>query len=360
MPKRCILQIGGDLLVLKRIRPNGEAIADESVSSSNLRAEPTLKSDVGRGKSQINSPGPINQDERAKNASEAASTAIPPNQQVESAKTQPAKLQDHNEAAGVRAAIAEAHVMDLSLSQIEITQGIQCRAAIDGPTVADYVDRMEDGQAFPPIVVFDIEGVYVLVDGFHRLLAAQRVGLKSFAVDVRQGNRIDAIKFAITANSAHGLRWNNEDKRHAVEVMLGECSQLSDRAIAEHCRVSQPFVGKIRKELQPNELTTVISSDLRIGRDGKRRKQRVLPIKTPEPDHPKTKQTNGTVGPSSNPEGESGAAIEKGKNLNCVDFWPDEEWKNFKILLNTHLAKWPAEYRTHLAENLHQFANSLS
>jgi DNA repair exonuclease SbcCD ATPase subunit len=58
----------------------------------------------------------------------------------------------------------------------------------------------------------------------------------------------------MSANAKHGARRTNADKRHAVLMALEdeEYKRLSDHEIAELCRVTQPFVSKIRKELGDN------------------------------------------------------------------------------------------------------------
>jgi hypothetical protein len=126
---------------------------------------------------------------------------------------------------------------------------------------------MRDGDKFPPLDVFAIAGEYILVDGWHRYLAAKQVGIGEFAVNVHAGTQADAIKFAISANAAHGLPRTNKDKRCAVERAVRMFPDNSDRKIAEFAKVSQPFVGEIRRQLKG-----VISCESRIGLDGKTRK----------------------------------------------------------------------------------------
>ncbi|RMD90366.1 MAG: streptomycin biosynthesis regulator, partial [Alphaproteobacteria bacterium] len=59
------------------------------------------------------------------------------------------------------------------------------------------------------------------------------------------------ILHACGANSSHGLRRTNADKRRAVETLLRdeEWSQWGDRKIARKCAVHHSFVAKIRREL---------------------------------------------------------------------------------------------------------------
>jgi hypothetical protein len=164
----------------------------------------------------------------------------------------------------------------LQLSQIVTTAGTQIRASIDDGSVGEYADAMNDGAVFPPVVVFHDGSDYVLADGFHRVMAASRNGFKDIEADVRKGTKSDALKFALGANTTHGLKRTNADKRRSVDLALAEWPKLSAREIARICAVSDPFVGELMAERQP----LTVSSSTRIGKDGKTRK---LPAKKSKP-----------------------------------------------------------------------------
>ncbi len=178
-------------------------------------------------------------------------------------------------------------VAPLPLASIRLDGGTQIRANIDEPTVAEYAERMAAGAAFPPLVVYHDGEHHWLADGFHRLAAAEQAGLAEVDCELRRGTQRDALLCAVGANSAHGLRRTNEDKRRAVGLLLAdsEWSQKSDRWIAETCGVSNPFVSTLRAQL-----LTVNScgggpdrqSDgpVLLGRDGKARKR---PARRAEP-----------------------------------------------------------------------------
>jgi hypothetical protein len=97
---------------------------------------------------------------------------------------------------------------------------------------------------------------YWLADGFHRVEAAKSLGLVEIAADIRQGTRRDAVLYSVGANTSHGLRRTNEDKRRTVMMLLNdeEWRGWSDNRIAQLCGVSQPFVSSMR-----SSLITVIS-----------------------------------------------------------------------------------------------------
>jgi hypothetical protein len=165
----------------------------------------------------------------------------------------------------------EAKVAKLRLDSIRLDAGTQTRAHVDDSVVAEYAEAMVRKDVFPPVVVFQNNGDFIMADGFHRFRAARRARLTHILVEVRQGSRRDALRFALGANHKHGLRRTNGDKRRGVELALAEFGNHSDRLLAEMCGVSQTFVGNVR-----HQLSTVYSSPRRLGRDGK---VRALPVR---------------------------------------------------------------------------------
>lgn len=143
----------------------------------------------------------------------------------------------------------------------------QPRETIDEAVVKEYAERIQAGDKFPPVVVFFDGEHHWIADGFHRALAHQSAGLEDVAADIRPGTREDAIWFACSANRAHGLLRSSADKRRAVTMALAspQAQALSDRAIAEHCGVSNTFVGEVRRALQLSS----VDSCPRRGKDGK-------------------------------------------------------------------------------------------
>lgn len=136
--------------------------------------------------------------------------------------------------------------MKIPVEELRLDGGTQPRASIDYAIVEDYQARIEAGDRFPPIVAFFDGATYWLADGFHRVIAHQNLQLHEIDAEVQQGGRDAAVWFSCSANRGHGLRRTNADKRRAVETALRLRPGESDRAIAEHCGVSQPFVSSMR------------------------------------------------------------------------------------------------------------------
>jgi len=145
---------------------------------------------------------------------------------------------------------AEEYVMrqeKLAIDSVRVDGGTQIRVHIDEDAVADYATAKE----LPPVIVFFDGTDYWLADGFHRWHAQRRAKHKKIMAEIREGTQRDAVLYAVGANTEHGLRRTNEDKRKAVQTLLNdaEWSKWSDREIARKCCVSHTLADKVRQEI---------------------------------------------------------------------------------------------------------------
>ena len=89
-----------------------------------------------------------------------------------------------------------------------------------------------------------------LADGFHRYGAHQQKSAVTIRAEIREGTLKDAILFSVSANTTHGVRRSNEDKRRAVRTLLedDEWQKWSDNEIAKRSGVSRGLVSGVKKE----------------------------------------------------------------------------------------------------------------
>jgi hypothetical protein len=75
---------------------------------------------------------------------------------------------------------------------------------------------------------------------------------------VHQGDIRDAVRYAVGANSNHGKRRTNADKRKAVLTLLEDeqWTNWSDREISRRCSVSDFMVRDARSTLRENRSDT--------------------------------------------------------------------------------------------------------
>jgi hypothetical protein len=139
----------------------------------------------------------------------------------------------------------------IQIAAIKLDGGTQSRASVDRQVVEEYSVAWRDGAKFPPVIVFYDGENYWLADGFHRCYSAKQAGIAEIEADIRQGTRRDAVLHSVGANSNHGLRRTNDDKRRAIQTLLNdeEWKQWSDREIARRTGTHHDTVGRIRTEL---------------------------------------------------------------------------------------------------------------
>lgn len=195
--------------------------------------------------------------------------------------------------------MSKPELKDIEVESIRIDGGTQPRAQINLEVVAEYATAFESGANFPPCDVFHDGTEYWLADGFHRWHGARKAKMDTLDCRVHHGTQRDAVLFSVGANSSHGLRRSNDDKRKAVMVLLndGEWGGWSAREIADHCCVGHSFVSELRQTLStadsvsdfvPNP--TAVKFKTKTGKTS---------TKTVNPKPPKPKKTDEPAKPAS-------------------------------------------------------------
>jgi hypothetical protein len=146
----------------------------------------------------------------------------------------------------------EQAVQTLKIADVVVDERLQFRVVqIDKEVVREYVESLEAGAVFPPVVVFYDGRRYYLADGFHRIAAYKERSASTVEARVEQGTLRDAQLYAMRANVAHGLRATKADKRNAVAFMLQdeEWRNWSNREIGRQCGVDGKTVQSVRVEI---------------------------------------------------------------------------------------------------------------
>lgn len=179
----------------------------------------------------------------------------------------------------------------LDLSLIRIDGGTQSRVSINETAVSEYCESIRHSIELPPVIIF-FDGVeYWLADGFHRYHAHRAAGAIDINSEIREGTKRDAILYSVGANSSHGLRRTNEDKRRAVMTLLNdqEWSAWSDNAIAKACGVTHPFVGGLRAPILKPLQDRIEPTKRIVERNGKEYKQNTANIGKKQNDYSSVK-----------------------------------------------------------------------
>jgi hypothetical protein len=155
-------------------------------------------------------------------------------------------------------------IRQLPLEDLVLDPELNLRDKLDDPTVERYV---ECWSKLPPVTVFEVEGRWLLADGFHRHAAAATLGKPTLEAEVRIGTFEEALDFAAGVNLSHGLPFNRHERRRAVEIKLRLHPDHSDRRLSDELGVSRDLISKVRKSLiEGGQIPALID---RVGTDGK-------------------------------------------------------------------------------------------
>ncbi len=140
---------------------------------------------------------------------------------------------------------------EMRLALIRNNGGTQSRAAIDWEYVGELMEALEGHVLLPAIDVYFDGQDYWLADGFHRYEAHKKLDYPNIFANIHQGTRWNAVLHSVGSNATHGKRRTNEDKNRAVRLLLTDpdAKEMSNRQIAEHCKVSHQFVNDVKAVL---------------------------------------------------------------------------------------------------------------
>lgn len=141
------------------------------------------------------------------------------------------------------------------------------RDRINKDVVEDYAEKYRSKQKMPDIRLVHDEnaGEYLIADGMHRLSAMTSIGKKAVPAEVTKGTYEDALKVALTANVAHGLRRSNEDKWRCAKAALLQWPDHSNGRLAEAAGVSDKFIAAVREQMEKNKSIAKVTE--RKGKD---------------------------------------------------------------------------------------------
>ncbi|MET8878881.1 ParB N-terminal domain-containing protein [Nocardia sp. NPDC004604] len=117
--------------------------------------------------------------------------------------------------------------------------------------------------SLPPIVVH--RATMMVVDGVHRVRAAQCRGLESIDAVFFEGDVRQAFVLAVHLNSRHGLPLSLADRKSAAERILRDFPEWSNRKLGEVAGLSDKTIAAIRRR-SGAEIPHPAGG--RVGRDG--------------------------------------------------------------------------------------------
>ncbi|QIS14255.1 ParB/RepB/Spo0J family partition protein [Nocardia arthritidis] len=134
------------------------------------------------------------------------------------------------------------NIVDVAISELFPSDSSPRTAGAD----ADHVRVLaESATALPPIVVH--RQTMQIIDGLHRLRAAQLRGDSTIAAVFFDGSANEAFILAVKLNATHGLPLSLADRKAAALRILSSFPEWSDRAVAATVGVSPKTVSAIRR-----------------------------------------------------------------------------------------------------------------
>ena len=161
--------------------------------------------------------------------------------------------------------------MKIDIDALTLDERLQPRAEMDDDLVQRYTDDMKNGDVFPPIRVI---GEW-LVDGWHRVSAAKRAGIKQLPAVMTPGTFEAAEDFTFTVNRTHGLQRTHADVQAAIRraLLTARWVERSDEWIAEVVGCANQTVGRKREALEAT--LEILRLEKLLGKDGRWRPREI-------------------------------------------------------------------------------------
>jgi hypothetical protein len=107
------------------------------------------------------------------------------------------------------------------IRDIERAKKFQGREAISTKTVLAYTKKYRAGTPMNPVQIALLKGRAILVDGWHRIAALERLGSVEVEAEVvTVQNEAEAMRLAATANRQHGVPLSSRDLRRSLCLFL--------------------------------------------------------------------------------------------------------------------------------------------
>jgi ParB-like chromosome segregation protein Spo0J len=112
--------------------------------------------------------------------------------------------------------------VELEITRLLSESPADPRRHLDQDRVRRYAEVLDH---LPPVTVFALEDqTLLLVDGYHRLAAAQQLGRTTVRAEVRPGTRAEALRFAVdVAQAEAGV--SADQARDAIRRYSGRQNQ---------------------------------------------------------------------------------------------------------------------------------------
>jgi hypothetical protein len=139
----------------------------------------------------------------------------------------------------------------VTLDDITRDETLQPRDGLKESHVRSIQDALEAGVEMPPVILYQIGNTILMVDGWHRDAAHQRMGKGKIRADIYQGDRDDAQAHAGAANIGDKLGLTASERKGVLLILLRspKYSRRSARELGRMAGVSHVTVAKYKREM---------------------------------------------------------------------------------------------------------------
>lgn len=155
-----------------------------------------------------------------------------------------------------------------TIAELELPEDIYTRARGTPwwAHVHAYAEEMKAGAKFPPILVGELDGRLIVVDGYHRVGANKELKIEYIqGIYKKYSSMAELLKDAVDANNHHGIRYTPQDKAYIAKLL--EKYGLQKQEVADLVRVPVEKLGNFTVRNLDNK--TLKAPLARLVREGK-------------------------------------------------------------------------------------------
>jgi len=142
--------------------------------------------------------------------------------------------------------------MKIKLDEIIFDKEIYPRDRINWYKVAEYVEAIQAGEQFPPLIVE--KNSKKILDGIHRFYAYRKTGVEEVEVEFREVNEKRLMLVAGMLNSRHGLPLSYSEKRYVAMETAKLDESITQVELAKSLGVSQQTISNWIKEIRAKQV----------------------------------------------------------------------------------------------------------
>lgn len=177
------------------------------------------------------------------------------------------------------------------ISDLIVSDDYQIRDSLDEVLIEDLRAALSAGTLLTEVICFRCGDDLILVDGFHRVEAAKRIGLVDLMAQIKNGTTDDALRFVTSKshpNNRHGNKYTPAERRAAVRLSLRKWPEMGDSWHGDHCSMDHKTVTEIREDAE--RTLGIPKVEVTVGKDGKKYRKNRADTSQPVPrNEPKSK-----------------------------------------------------------------------